>query len=307
MTEAQAKLIVWFRNHASAQDAAGNRERALKVILGAVETARRQVNLEAGEGRHLFAVLLDAGVLALHSQKNELAKSLLNESLALAENGSVELTSEELAETRQRLGVAMDNQGDEEGAAEQFEICLELLTNLENPPLDSLAHLANNLGMIRRNQARFDESASLYRQAQDIFESMGDSHALDLATVCNNQGSLFWAWNQQELARDFHLVSLKLRMDHLPPGHPDIGQSACNLAAVYHELGDLEKARRNYERALAILKRHLSEDPDTYEIAARNFADLLTQSGHPQKAEKFLRVADKRIARARSQLDQANS
>ncbi len=156
--------------------------------------------------------------------------------------------------------------------------------------------------MIRRNQGNFDEAAELYHRAQTIFESLGDDHALDLATVCNNQGSLFRAQDQQELARDFHLVALKLRRDHLSDDHPDIGQSACNLAAVYHELGDFERAGRNYERALAILKRNLKKDPDTYEIVARNYADLLAQSGQEPRAEKLLLQTEKRVDKARRRL-----
>jgi tetratricopeptide (TPR) repeat protein len=271
----------------------------VKVILGAVEAARRQVDLDAGEGRHLFAVLLDAGHLLLHDGNGTVAARHLKEALELIEAPGMDLTVIEIGETHQRLGMALDIMDDEAGAAEQFAIALEILEGAEEQHRDSIAHLANNLGMIRRNQGDYAKASELYREAQEIFEELGESHALDLATVCNNQGSLFWAWGQPELSRDFHLTALKLRRDNLPDSHPDIGQSACNLAAVYHDIGDFEKAGRNYERALGIFKRSLSEDPETYEIVSSNLAELLEQSGQPAKAEKLRKKTASLVRKAR--------
>ncbi len=299
MTPAQARLITWFREHAAAQEEAGDRPRALKVIRGALDLARRQAKIEEGEGRYLFSLLMDIGGLLLHTGQGREAAACLREALDLRDTAEIDATPQELAELRQRLGSALDLAGDEAGAADEYAASLELLETQESASRDTIAHLANNLGMIRRNEGRFEEAAALYRQAQEIFEDLGESHATDLATICNNQGSLFWAWEQPELARDFHLTALKLRRDHLPDDHPDIGQSACNLAAVYHDLGDFEKAGRNYERALAILKRSLREDPDTYEIVASNYATLLEDSGQEAKANRVRQQTEKRVAKAR--------
>lgn len=299
MTPAQAILIAWLRERAASQASAGNRRRALRLIHGAADAARRQVSLEDGEGRHLFPVLMDAGISLVHAGRTAEAAAILREALDLDGAPEVTLTVEEQAEARQRLAAALDREGDEEGAAEEYERSLDLLAERVPQPLETIAHLANNLGMIRRNQGAHEEAAALYRRAQEIFEGFGESHAIDLATICNNQGSLFWAWNQPELARDFHLAALKLRRDHLPDRHPDIGQSACNLAAVYHDLGEVEKAGRNYERALAILKSSVAEDPDTYEIVASNFATLLDEIGQTGKASRLRQQTSKRVAKAR--------
>lgn len=299
MTPTQSRLIAWFRMHAAAQAAAGDRGRAIRVIHAALDLARRQANPESEEARELFDVLMEAGGLLLHGGKAREAATCLSEALELEEAPEVNPTHAEIAEIRQRLGSAHDFLGDEEAAATEYEASLELLGEMDPPPLESVAHLANNLGMIRRNQGRFEEAALLYRRAQEIFEEMGEDYSTDLATICNNQGSLFWAWEQPELARDFHLTALKLRRDHLPENHPDIGQSACNLAAVYHDLGDYEKAARNYERALVILRKSLAEDPDTYEIVASNFADLLDDSGQNSKANRIRQQTARRVDKAR--------
>jgi tetratricopeptide (TPR) repeat protein len=304
LTPEQAQLLGWFRWHAASQRAAGHPARALRVILGGLDLARRHVSREAGENEILFSLLSDAGALLQACGRNERAVAVLNEAMALASDEDSDFTAPPaaIAEIHQYLGTALDHLGDETEAAGHFAAALDLLDGFDPPPLETIANLSNNLGMIRRNQDDFEAAAALYQRAQGIFESMGDSHALDLATICNNQGSLFWAWSQPELARDFHLVALKLRRDHLPPTHVDIGQSASNLGAVYHDTGDHEKAGRNYDRALRILRHNLSEHLETYEIVSQNYADLLTEMGKEGKARRLTQQTARRLERARARL-----
>lgn len=287
MTESQAKLVAWFREHASEQEAEGHPGRAIDVLLGATELARRSLDREQDGSRLLFELLLDLGTTYLHSGNPEKAARILEETLEMAQEEAIPITPIEMAEVLQRLGTSLDLQGKEDLAGERLSAALEILEQEETPPLDSIAHLANNLGMMERNRGDFDAAATYYQRAQSIFESLGEEHALDLATVCNNQGSLCTAVGQPELGRDFHLAALKLRKDHLPDHHPDIGQSACNLAVVYHDLGDTEKATRNYERALEILRKSSQQEPEIYEIVSGNYATLLRETGQTAKAERL--------------------
>ncbi len=134
MTEAQTKLVTWFRKHAASQEAAGNRSRALRVILGAVDFARRQADLESGEARLLFSLLHDAGVLLIHSGKGGPAARLLAEALELIDAPGVNPSDLEVAELRQRLGMALDLEDDEAGAAEQYALSLEAFAGLRTRP-----------------------------------------------------------------------------------------------------------------------------------------------------------------------------
>ena len=300
MTEAQAKLLNWFRDHAATLSALGEASRAARVIEKALAFADRNLG-EDDEGyvADFFAVLSAAARFKLDHGEAGKAIEIYEKALELTQRPKVNLETAAIAEAQQHLGMALDRMERETEAAAHFEQALAAMESVDPPPYESIANLANNLGMIYRNQGDYPGAEARYRQALEIFNALGDGHQLDSAVVCNNLGTLYWAWRQPELARDYHLQAIKLRREQLPDSHPDIGQSACNLAAVYHDLGDFDKANFNYERALKILRRNLREDPGSYEIVANNYADLLEAYGHAAKGRKLRAQTEKRVSKFR--------
>jgi len=156
--------------------------------------------------------------------------------------------------------------------------------------------------MIYRNQTKLDLAEQCYDVALQAFEQLHGPDHLTVATVCNNLGGLYWAWRHPEMARDMHLRALKIRRELLSDEHPDIGQSACNLATVYHDLGDFDKAGRNYERALGILGKNLSDNAETYEIVTQNYVDLLKEHGQEGKAKKLLVKTERLLEKAKTKV-----
>ena len=297
MTESQVNLLHWFRQHAASQIVLGNQKRAARVIEGAVEFARRNTTEDDENAGEFFEILVTAAGRHLHAGENEEAANLYREALALTERPQVNIETLVLAEAQQHLGVALDREGNDAEAVENFEQALAAMLSVDPQPVESIANLSNNLGMLWRNLSDYPKAEKHYQDSLEIFNDLGQSHALDAATVCNNLGTLYWAWRQPAMARDFHLQALKIRREHLPDTHPDVGQTACNLAAVYHDLGDFEKASFNYERALKILRPNVKADPETYEIVASNYADLLDEHNQSARATKLRTQTAKRIAK----------
>ena len=93
----------------------------------------------------------------------------------------------------------------------------------------------------------------------------------------------------------WHISALEIRERVFGESHPDVGQSYSNLAIVYYELDDSTQAHANFESSLRILENHLEEDPDGYEIAAGNYADLLKAEGDEKKAQLVLKRARKAL------------
>lgn len=68
--------------------------------------------------------------------------------------------------------------------------------------------------------------------------------------------------------------SLEMRERVLGPDHPDCAQSLNNLAALYNEKKQYDKAEELYERALDIRKRALSPDHPSLAYTVKHLAVL---------------------------------
>ncbi len=95
-------------------------------------------------------------------------------------------------------------------------------------------------------------------------------------------------------AEKTHLRALAIREKAHPPTHPDIAQSKCNLAVVYHSRGDYAKAAELYRASLKSWEEATDQPPEDYEIVASNYADLLRSLGKARKAHQLEARARKR-------------
>jgi len=97
-------------------------------------------------------------------------------------------------------------------------------------------------------------------------------------------------------AEKTHLRALAIREKLYPPTHPDIAQSKCNLAVVYHSRGDYAKAAELYRASLKIWEEASEKPAKDYEIVVSNYADLLRSVGQVRKAHQLEVRARKRLS-----------
>jgi len=95
-------------------------------------------------------------------------------------------------------------------------------------------------------------------------------------------------------AEKIHLRALDIREKLYPATHPDIAQSKCNLAVVYHSRGDYAKAAELYRASLKSWEEASGKPSEDYEVVASNYADLLRSLGHARKAHQVEVRARKR-------------
>jgi len=94
-----------------------------------------------------------------------------------------------------------------------------------------------------------------------------------------------------------HQRALAIRRKANPKGHPDIAQSHCNLAVVYHSRGDLARAEELYRESLREWE-NVEKPTEDYEIVASNYADLLRSVGKRRKAGAIESRARKKRGRS---------
>ncbi len=288
MTSGQAKLINVLRDRVQTLFDEGKIEEAFKIAATALESARRNGQNDKEYAPEMLALFCHIAALRKKRGDVEEAEGLYAEALELSKQEGVELSHEDLGSMKHAFGALCDQLGKEEDVIPLYCEAIEHYKLLADPPLTDIANMANNVGMIYRNQTKLDLAERCYDVALQAFEQLNGPDHLTVATVCNNLGGLYWAWRHPEMARDMHLRALKIRREMLSDDHPDIGQSACNLATVYHDLGDFDKASRNYERASGILAKNLNDNWETYEIVTQNYADLLNEHGQEGRAKKLL-------------------
>jgi tetratricopeptide (TPR) repeat protein len=95
-------------------------------------------------------------------------------------------------------------------------------------------------------------------------------------------------------AEKIHLRALDIREKLYPASHPDVAQSKCNLAVVYHSRGDYAKAAELYRASLKSWEEFGGKPSEDYEVIASNYADLLRSLGQARKAHQVEVRARKR-------------
>ncbi|NNE91848.1 MAG: tetratricopeptide repeat protein [Verrucomicrobiales bacterium] len=309
MTEGQFHLLKVLRLHASfltegthdpgADDYEVDPERLERVADSILKLTRSagEPDSDPGEADSYFEAVALAGRAKLLVGKLPEAESLLREALEFGVHGDRPQDQISIAEVKQNLGSALDLQGNEDEATPLFEEALDVLQHSDPVPLETVANLSNNLGMIYRNRKQYEEAEQMYLRAVEIFSELPDRE-IEEALVHNNLGTLYFVADELDGARIRHEKALAMRRRLLPKKDIDIGQSAFNLAVVCHQMDELEEAEPLYKEATKILKQAIDDDPELYEVVMQNYATLVDSIGKPRAAAKILTKAARQLEKA---------
>ena len=64
-------------------------------------------------------------------------------------------------------------------------------------------------------------------------------------------------------------------------------------------MNDYDRANQNYQRGLKILLKNVDKDPDSYQVVASNYADLLRENGQEKKATGLLKKVERLLAKSK--------
>jgi tetratricopeptide (TPR) repeat protein len=118
----------------------------------------------------------------------------------------------------------------------------------------AVARLTNQLGMVRREQARFDEATALHEQALALYRASGD--AWGEAAALNNLGVVRMFVGDFQRSTELHERALLLR--RCINDDRGVASSLGNLGNVARLQGDAENAWRLHNEALTI-RRFLND------------------------------------------------
>ena len=145
--------------------------------------------------------------------------------------------------------------------------------------------ILNNLGVLRKYQGRFAESARFYRRALPLLEKSGDRSAL--ATLYHNMGGIEHARGRYAAGEPHARRSVALREAELGPDHVAVAADVAALAAIVEGRGRLDEAAALYERALRVFRRKLGGKSAEVALNLASLAALRQEQGRRVEARRL--------------------
>jgi tetratricopeptide (TPR) repeat protein len=169
------------------------------------------------------------------------------------------------------------------------ELLVRALAIAENDP-PRYVEAANELGVLYKYTARFDEAESLYRGA--LRHVAIDS--LEAATLWHNLGGLEHSRGRFELAEPAARRAVEIRTRILGHDHPAVAEDRAALGAILDALGRLDEAETLLAATLETWRRLYGSNHWEVAIAANNLAALCFRRGDLTQAgelwEQALRI-----------------
>ena len=172
--------------------------------------------------------------------------------------------SPEIAKLYGRLAVVYFAKGDRARAESTLGRALEIYRKTPDQNESEVAKLYSDLGVMYLETDDYNQAGAYFETALPIFEkTLGREHQV-IAIVLNNLAVV--ARVQGDLARGESFLQRALAIYGMHnPEHPDITGPLINLALLYYDKGENDRAEPLYRRALNVLEKTLG--PEHPEIA----------------------------------------
>lgn len=130
--------------------------------------------------------------------------------------------------------------------------CRDLREKIFSAHSTAYAEIIGTIANVRLSLNDLEPAAALYRQAQEILQSNGDTTNNTYAFVCNGLLNVAQWRGQYEYAEQLSLTTLRLRGRTLGVHHPSYAISLTQLANLYENIGQYQKAEPLYKEARQI-------------------------------------------------------
>jgi tetratricopeptide (TPR) repeat protein len=149
-----------------------------------------------------------------------------------------------------RLGLLLLKMGQSEKAIQVYQILLDQATN-ENEK----ARIYHQIGRTKSNQGEYQEAATFYEKAHEIYEKSLPSNHPILAISYNTIGNVYLNIKDYPKALSAYMKVLEIKQESLSGNRTDLATSYGTIGSVYEKMGKYSKARSFYKRAVNIAQQ----------------------------------------------------
>ncbi|CAF4005646.1 unnamed protein product [Adineta steineri] len=181
-----------------------------------------------------------------------------------------------------RLGSVLIKMGQPNKAEDIYQVLLD-----QTKDDKSKAPLYNQLGLIKRNQGKYQEALTFYEKSLSIKQKTIPPNYLDLASSYNNIGNVHQCMGNHSKALSFHEKALLARQSLLPPNHPDLAVSYGNIGNVHQNMSNNSKALLSHEKALEVRQQSLPPNHPDLASSYDNIGIVHQNMGNYSEALSF--------------------
>ncbi|CAF1480016.1 unnamed protein product [Adineta steineri] len=181
-----------------------------------------------------------------------------------------------------RLGQLLIKMGQFNKAQEVYEVLLLQTTNESD-----MTPIYNQLGMIKRNQAEYQEALIYYEKSLAIDQKTLPSNHLNLASSYMGIASVYYSMADYPKALSYYEKALEIQQQSLHSNHLDLAMSYNNIGMVYRKMSDYPKALSYYGKALAIRQQSLLSNHPDFSASYNNIGVVYRQMGDYPEALVF--------------------
>jgi tetratricopeptide (TPR) repeat protein len=187
------------------------------------------------------------------------------------------------------LGTAYRETGEFSAARKHLNQALAVHRKQFGPESDQVASTENDLGVLCKYTARFDEGLRHYNSALNKLRAIHGEDSLPLGVIYHNIGGILHAAEDYKSAEGPGRKAWEISQAHLGPDHPRTIADAAAYAAILDGLGRFTESEPIYRRALKVFEKLYG--PDNYEVAANlhNLGALKAATRKFAEAEKHYR------------------
>jgi tetratricopeptide (TPR) repeat protein len=185
-----------------------------------------------------------------------------------------------LAEFYSRTGSTVE-------AGQLFARALYVAKEIENKGLE--ATVLNNLGLLRRTQARYDEALSYLQSALSIREKIYEPDDPKVAITLDNLGLVYGHKKEYGKAEELMKRALAVLEKKRGMSDGDVMITTRNLASLYNAQGRHTDAVAVYQRQLDLLEKEFGADFPRFTGPLSELITLFEKKGDHQQAEALLR------------------
>ena len=150
-----------------------------------------------------------------------------------------------------------------------------------------VASAKQNLAELYRLTKQYDKAAPLYDDAIQILMQHYGRSDIRVAFALHNIAGFYLAQHALDKAEEYYQRSLQVKLAAVGPGHTETSSTLFHLSEVYWMQGQREKAIEYGSKAVDALKT-IGSNMMAYSRRQTRLADMLLDSGYPEKAEKQL-------------------